>query len=469
MLTRETLGLAYSVASKFQNTDMSIIPLDNSLFSDLNKTCSLNGLFINGKSLKDYSIDEVIGYVVSDYAVDKQGSGLVHDAIRADVKRKVFMGLSSLLNVVTNQAVPDARRVYTTAQDALNTVVNRPFEIIMVEEPPILKYPELTQFVEKHKNTPVKIIIRRGMDVLPEGSDVNELLTTGVRSFDDALNKSITPSKHISEARQYFKQINTELTNLSTLTLIVVRLLAGNLYDHPPEGIDLTLAEYNRIMAEVVAQSSSILYKRLVLRNARLGQMYVDAGKPLPAKTEVDVPKDVMVNGDAYRDALSKGVTPEAVMGNELLGRKYTAVFELVGNKDMLVEVYAREVRLREMRQTTLRNKNQIRCIVEAVTSILNERFTEAEGKIDYSYYSKRLMEWVGSRREKPTEPLSVMSLDAVCKVLYPDTDAETYLKLMGNLETKYPKVEPRELALMTTIWYYALWASKNLKQTKTV
>lgn len=88
---------------------------------------------------------------------------------------------------------------------------------------------------------------------------------------------------------------------------------------------------------------------------------------------------------------------------------------------------------------------------------------------MDYSYYSKRLMEWVSSRREKPTEPLSVMSLDAVCKVLYPDTDAETYLKLMGNLETKYPKVEPRELALMTTIWYYALWASKNLKQTKTV
>ncbi|MNZ83686.1 hypothetical protein D3C78_1024210 [compost metagenome] len=163
--------------------------------------------------------------------------------------------------------------------------------------------------------------------------------------------------------------------------------------------------------------------------------------------------------GKVYRDMLDKGLTPEALIGNDMSGRRFTAG-QLIENKAILESVYNREMNLRSVKV-----QSEMAGIVrDAVKGVFGAAMIEQDLGEGAAEANQRLLALVAKITPQNCDALNTIVEEITCEVFYPNTDSLTFIRLMNRVgSTVSADTDPREIALLATMKYINFWLCRQL------
>jgi hypothetical protein len=232
----------------------------------------------------------------------------------------------------------------------------------------------------------------------------------------------------------------------------------------PKEGVSTNLSKYNsdrEIFAANVGKIAATQVSR-VTQSTASSLLYPMIGD--------ESPNNIRLNGEVYAKLLARGLTVEAVIGNELLGRKYRgenmvdekALTEMIGayNRDKSIRMQAHEVRKAQViRKAVLESLRSDHAYVTGEGNGI-----QVAGDTEQTSWV-RLREFVDAIYAGPAqgaEPAIIIAA-AICNVWYGHTDAGRVIAAMMAVEKSNPNLEPREVATLATLRYIADWVASQI------
>lgn len=232
----------------------------------------------------------------------------------------------------------------------------------------------------------------------------------------------------------------------------------------PKEGVSNNLAKYNadrEIFAANVGKIAATQVQR-VTQSALTSALYPVTGD--------DVATNIRVNGEVYAKLLSRGLSAEAVIGNELLGRKYRG--ELMVSEEAIKDMmgaYNRDKNIRQQAHEVRKQQVIRKGVLESLRS--DHAYVTGEGNgmqvagDDAGRSWIRLREFVDgiySGYGQNAEPAIIIAA-TVCAVWYGHTDVGRVINAMMAVEKANPNLEPREVATLATLRYIADWVASQI------
>jgi hypothetical protein len=232
----------------------------------------------------------------------------------------------------------------------------------------------------------------------------------------------------------------------------------------PKEGVATNLSKYNADR-EIFAANVGKIAATQVGRSTQA--VMTSALYPV---TSDDAPNNIRVNGEVYAKLLSRGLSAEAVIGNELLGRKFRG--ELMVTEEAIKEMMAAYNRDKNIRQQAheVRKTQVIRKgVLESLRS--DHAYVTGEGNgmqvagDDAGRSWIRLRDFVDGIYAGPgqaAEPATIIAA-VICGVWYGHTDVGRVIGAMMAVEKTNPNLEPREVATLATLRYISDWVASQI------
>lgn len=445
MLNRIAIEAAFPVAQRLDERGLRILPSQNSPLMSL--TLAVDNTLVDRSLVENTDIISVLQSRAGDEA---------HRIAKADIIRLASASVSRLHDISRNQVLPAIKELAGKVQEYVNArrlEASLPYSVVMKEIPAVYSNPALRQLADRYP-TPSQMdyVVR---NLAPVTLDrVKELVKTGMAGFDTELDLSLSLKNNEGYAAVMDVlqgRVGVQAINQDYLPGVLVA--AQSIYDEPEPGVNLTLVEYNDNVNRLLGKCAQLL-RGAMLRYAeaeKLGVLYSTDGRESLTQ--------IVVMGKAYRALLEKGLTPEALIGNEMASRRFTQG-QLIENKTILETIYNREMNLQAIKVQT----SMASIVRDALRGVLGTELAArdlGEGSVDAN---KRLIELVSKVNEKNCDDLNTLVTELVCEVFYPRTDALTFIRLMNRVgATLAQDTDPREVALMATIKYVNFWLCRQL------
>lgn len=282
--------------------------------------------------------------------------------------------LTNIMRTLREGVAGGVERVMTDARANMNrsqVTDENPYEIIAVPTSAVYDEPTLASIVERYGQVAYRDT--KGGQVIVTVDSVIEL--SGITDVTRAIAGDLPTVEAVVGLINGSTNMPAELDSIETAYLM--HMVAQQLYDNPPSGVTGRLEDYNAYIANLVAQSGrliSLLHDR-ELRESRMDTLYIDRHYPNNAK------KLIVVRESSYLKALDAGLTPEALIANEMEGRVYRSVTDLIENASGLANVY--QMRISEIRRTI--DNDQYEHILSAVNQGIQNEINRHFDKSDVS------------------------------------------------------------------------------------
>ncbi|MCY1334668.1 hypothetical protein D9M69_204320 [compost metagenome] len=323
----------------------------------------------------------------------------------------------------------------------------------MKEVPAVYSNVTLKQIAERYP-VPSNVDVQ-ARDLAPITLDrLKELCKTGMAGFDSELDLILSLENDRGYAEVLAVFIGTKAVQEIHVDYLPGVLVAGQaIYNEPEPGVNLTLGEYNERINRILGRAGQLCRGAMsrYQEAEKLGTLYSADGR--------NSITTIVVMGKAYRKMLEAGLTPEALIGNEMTGRRFTQG-QLIENKAVLEQAYSREMGLR-----ALKVQAEMAGIVrEAIGSIVQNCILAEDLGEDSAAASAKLREMVAKINQHNCDNLNQLVTEVICMVFYPKTDAITFIGLMNRVGASMDAdTDPREVALMATFKYVNHWLCRQI------
>lgn len=461
MINKSTLEQTYPLAQSLGARNITLSAIEGTPLADIMATCSTYGLHVEGQGYDQLSLDQVSDYVVGACAQPLTQDFYPHNSAVAKNVEAASKAVSGILSFARNVVVADCKEMLEKVSAAIVGIQStraEPYIIDASNTPSVFTNPLLAELVERYSQTIAKPC--EPMQIGTIGStDLSAALSTGASSFDEEVKALLAGQDGTAYAQIVAVFEGTvSLDNTPPTVALGVHLACKALFDAPFDGCKLSLSDYNLRIARMTEQSGRIVFNEIenVSRRQKLNMLY--NGTSFNRGTGQVV---ISVNNDVYLNMLSQGLTPEALIANEFLGRRYNPE-QLVENLELLEGVYKREINLRLM-QASMEETNSAREAIARLYAIEIANRDEHDLPIDRGTLQKRLMERVACISEECLQNLPVLMRDLTCHVFYAHTDAHLILSSMDVMGARHVDMEPREVVLLVTVEYIARWVAKQM------
>lgn len=466
MLNQVTLEQCVPLAKKLADKGKVLTIVPETPLDHIQRTCTPHGFFVEGQSMAAIELSQAIGYLTERSALTDGIRTSDHTATVAEFVELAKQSVTQSLAFVRNTVLGDIKHVLENVQNAQAAQVSlnaMPYEIVPDVAAPVFSNPLLLELVERFSETIATEVPRRDMPVI-EPALLKDMIKTGAAEFDSEVESLLGKDNNLG-----YGDVGAVLSgqmaldDLAPKFAIGVYLATKNMMNEPAEGTSLSLVDYNDRISSLIQQSGRIVFQYLesLRRRVRQNNLYLGTSAVYGGE---NAPRLIMVDNNVYTGLLDKGVTPEAVIANEILGRRYD-VTELADNNEALVGIYQREQRLRAVK-TQLEANNLLQEAIARIISLEIINRPEEDLPIDRASLQKRAAEFCARIAEDDLKNLPALCRDLVCFVFYAHTDALLILRTMDSLGEAQPELaeNPRELALLTTIRYVAYWVAKQIQ-----
>lgn len=448
MLNRIAIEAAFPVAQRLDERKLRLLPAQNSPMMSL--TLAVDNTLVDNDLSENADLIAVL---------QARASGDAHRIAKADIIRLASASVSRLHDISRNQVLPAIKELATKVQEYVNTrrlEASLPYSVVMKEIPAVFSNPALRQLADRYPApSQMDYVVR---NVAPVTVDrIKELVKTGMAGFDAELDQclSLKNNEGYSVVMDVLGgRIGVQAINQDYLPGVLVA--AQSIYDEPEPGVNLTLVEYNDQVNRLLGKCAQLL-RGAMLRYAeqeKLGILYSSDGRESLTQ--------IVVMGKAYRAMLEKGLTPEALIGNEMASRRFTQG-QLIENKTILESIYNREMNLQAVKVQT----SMAGIVREAIRSIIGQEVATREMGDAGADAIKCLTDLTSKINERNCDDLNTLVTEVVCEVFYPKTDALTFIRLMNRVgATLDADVDVREVALLATIKYVNYWLCRQLGLT---
>lgn len=448
MLNRISIEAALPVAQRLDERKLRALPAENtplmSLMLSIDTAIAANNLAENA---------DLVSVLQTASNTD------AHRLAKADIIRLASKSACRLHEVVRNTVIPKIKEVAAEVQEFVNArrvAAILPYNIVMKEIPAIYSNQGLVQLAERYP-APSNLDIQ-SRDLAPITLDrLKELCKTGMAGFDGELDAVLSLENDLGYA---------EILNVLTGKKGVQELhddfqpgllvTAQAIYEQPEPGVNLSLADYKDHVGRVMGRSAQAIRGALVRYQniEKLGTLYTADGR--------NSLSTIVVMGKPYRKLLEEGLSPEALIGNEMSGRRFTQG-QLIEKKDVLEQIYSREMNLRAIKVQT----EMAGIVRDALNQIVGKAALEACSGEELGAATATLRDLVSKVTQRNCDDLNTLVTEVVCEVLYPKTDALTFIRLMNRVGASLDQdTDPREVALMATAKYIIHWLCRQLGLT---
>lgn len=443
MLNRLSIEAILPIAQNLDERGLRVLPNDGTPLMNLVQATDF--------SLVGECLDQ--GADLIQLVQDRSSSDL-HGAVKQDIIDLGAAAVSRLHQTVREKVLPEIKEIVPQVQEqiaARRVSAILPYTINMVEIPAVYSNGALEALANRYPadNTQYASRILYPVDI----DTVIELCKTGMEGFDKELATGLSLKNNEGYA-QIRKVLIGEMvpSEIDPDYLPGLLVMAAAIYNEPCAGVNLSLSDYNAQVNKLLGVTATMV-RAVMMRNAvndRAGLLY--SAKKRESLSVINV------MGKTYRKMLDQGLTPEAVIGNEMAGRRFSQG-QLIEKKDELEKVYAREMSLRGLRVQAEMVGVTRQILTTIFTRKCNERFgEEAEASIN------SLKKMVANVSEKNCDDIHQMVTELVCELFYPGTDALVFIATMNHVgRTVAEDTDPREIALMATYKYISRWLVRQL------
>jgi hypothetical protein len=445
MLNRIAIDAAFPVAQRLDERGLRLLPAQNSPLMSL--TLSVDNTLVDNSLAENTDIVSVL---------QSRAGGDAHRVAKADIIRLASASVSRLHDISRNQVLPAIKELAGKVQEYVNArrlEASLPYSVVMKEIPAVFSNPALRQLAERYPNPSQMDYIARNLAPVTL-ERVKELVKTGMAGFDSELDLCL--SLRNDEGYAAVMDVLSAKANVNGINqdyLPGVLVAAQSIYDEPEPGVNLTLVEYNDNVNRLLGRTAQLL-RGAMLRYAeqeKLGILYSADGRNSLTQ--------IVVMGKTYRAMLEKGLTPEALIGNEMAARRFTQG-QLIENKTILETIYNREMNLQAVKVQT----SMAGIVRDALRGVIGTELAARDMGEEAVDANKRLIELTAKVNASNCDDLNTLVTEIVCEVFYPRTDALTFIRLMNRVgSTLAADTDPREVALMATIKYVNFWLCRQL------
>jgi len=448
MLNRIAIEAALPVAQRLDERKLRVLPAQNSPLMSL--TMAVDNTLVDRSLLENTDICGVL---------QARAGNDAHRVAKADIIRLASASVSRLHDIARNQVLPEIKELAGKVQEyvsARRLEATLPYQVVMREIPAVYSNPALAQLAQRYPNPSQLDYIVRPIGVMTLDR-VKELVKTGMAGFDAELDQALSVSN--DEGYAAVMEVLAGRTGVQTIKadyLPGVLVAAQAVYDEPEPGVNMTLVEYNDQVNRLLGKTAQLLRGAMLRYNEaeKLGTLYTTEGR--------DSITNIVVMGKAYRALLEKGLTPEALIGNEMTSRKFTAG-QLIENKALLETVYNREMNLQAVKVQS----SMAVIVKDALRGVIGQALADRQMGEAAIEANQTLITLLGKVSERNCDDLNTLVTEIVCEVFYPRTDALTFIRLMNRVgATLDADTDPREIALMATIKYVNFWLTRQLGLT---
>lgn len=393
--------------------------------------------------------------------------GEEHASVLTSVVSMAAESVRRTLDLARNTTMPHIRRVIGLFDEYVSTEAQArsPYNVLPVYLPDVFKTDTAERLLSGYGS-----ILPQSVDGNPffgkfSPDEIREL----VRVTNDGEFNELIDELLMADNGKVLAEVGAALEGLLNVKRIspdaaLPLLIVLKNIETPKEGVSNNLSKYNadrEIFAANVGKIAATQVAR-VTQSTQTSALYPVTGD--------DVATNIRVNGEAYAKLLARGLSVEAVIGNELLGRKYRgelmvteeALKEMVGayNRDKSIRMQAHEVRKAQViRKGVLES---LRSDHAYVTGDGNGMQVAGD---DAGRSWIRLREFVDALYASPAqgaEPAVIIAA-TICNVWYGHTDAGRVIAAMMSVEKSNPSLEPREVATLATLRYISDWVASQI------
>lgn len=445
MLNRVSIEAALPVQAKLQERNARLLPKDGTPM--MNLMLGVNRNFAGTPLAEDCDMVELVSRASNDTA---------HNLVMKDLVELASASVGRVLDNARNLVVPHINTLLeqiNAAVDGRRLSATSPYQVVMKEIPAVYSNQALLNLAQRYRQ---------------DGLTYPAALTLNVMTLDDVINKAKTGMAGFDEELANLLSLNNNEGYATILDILAGRkgfgdtdfdyaagllVVAQAIYDEPGEGGNLGLGAYNTAINTLLGAASAMVLSKVesYRRSRELGTLYV------PTQTSIT---QIVVMGEAYRKLLDQGLTPEALIGNEMAGRRFSAG-QLIENKVGLEKIYTREMNLRALRtQTEMTSiyRNSIETVLRMEINTLDQE------DVDKGILRQRVNDQVALLSEYRLADLNQAVIDVVCEVFYPETDARKVICIINAVGKQFGvEADPREVALLATIKYVIGWIAGQL------
>lgn len=472
MLTKSSISAAYPLASLLAQGNFVLQPSVESPLSILTRR-TIDGLAVfEAEGMEAPSIDEQL-LTTTAMPTDVNDISLHDEAMDESIKL-LTQSVSFVLNHTRNVVLPTIKQVATETQAYMDEIaegVLAPLDVVPYYFKPIWDSPVFQDLVARFANSSPAPIQLKGeaIECDCEG-DWAKSLMTGAGMFDDEVREFVN---QVGEERvkavwdAFFGGRSTstgdilgsryDRFDLNAIAFLMARRLTMDV----PKGVNMEITAWKNYIAsivEVAGANCAAVYRARDL-DRKTNRLIISA--PVG-----DEPRgSIIVVGDVYDRFLKEGGSPEILFGalysNE--PRTYSALLE---KGEFHAKTWKRVYSLHRTNISFERYRAMVGglrlAVSKAISSIPDDELPATRSELH-----ARLDERLSHVKQKDMEDIYHVSRKAVCRVIYPHTDAEKMLLAIDAAAETNPELDPREAALLATIEYVSQWLASLIQADK--
>ena len=230
--------------------------------------------------------------------------------------------------------------------------------------------------------------------------------------------------------------------------------------EQPKEGVNSTLAAYNanRGAAAVVAGKAAVALIGGLTQAQRTMNVYQNLA--------IRPGEKVLLNGEVFKELSKQGLTNEAMIGNELMGRPFRGM-DLVKpeNLEKMMAAYDADRLTRQQAAKIEEQTNSRKALMDVLRDDLNaiaekgDFLIEGDDKDRAWARLRTIVDKILASEWKNIEPIYIIA-SALCVTWYAHTDAARFIDIMLDVEKKNPGLKETEFDFLATLQYIATWVA---------
>jgi len=470
MLTQSSVNAAFPLADKLAYRGFALRALDQTPLSELigaslSQANVVAATPANAPVETASDMDFAKQLIEGSTFASPQG-GVLHDEIMESAVKVISDAVTAGLHLAKNVVNPLIKQVMADTQahmDSAESAALAPLTVVPLFYKPIWDSVSLIDFVGRFAQTPYKSVPLQPLQT--EVPDLKSTAMTGAGHFDSEIAEfidSLDPAR-VEHAWLCVFGPNPQPDIQDVLKVdattcdiaILVYLFANRLQEDVPTGVNMDLADWRLYTAEIRAQAGRTICRVLEKREqARARKVLVlDAPRGEAPRGEV------LVNGEVYNVWLKEGGSPEILFGS-LYSTKETDAQTLMAKADYFKGIWSHANSMITAAAANKRYSAMIAGLRAAMTKVINET-PEDQLPVARADLHSRLAERLTHAKQKDLENLWHLCRKAVCRVIYPHTDAEKILLAIDVAGQQHPDMDVREIALLGTMDYIATWLCK--------
>lgn len=469
-LTKTSLGLAHMIASSLadQNVELGTVP--NTSVDELTRLST--GVLEMQESIHPAGRANVTMLSMAD-ALEAGASATTdeahypHSGAMERFAQNAGRVLASTLDLTQNKVTPMIGRVV----EAINrTVTERlqgmdsPLTLVERKDDPMLSSHYLQENVARYAGYPTGMRLRNfGL-----GACSWNLAGTGHSGMD-------------SEVAEFTNRVGQEKINWVCNALfnggaansseiygladqfensVIAYFLAIQGLTNVPDGINCSLEEWNSYCSQIVSTAGAAIAYVMSRRDKVNATGLLVVSAPLNGATS----GVIEVNAARYADYLAQGGTVEALYGSFYERGNFEPGY-LLANQERLTKDWENSLALWKTQLVGARLDAMIAATTAVLTAEINA-IPEEELVGSREAYHARLRERMGHAKARDFDNMWHFARKAVCRVIFPHTDAEVLLLGVEQQEKIYPGAPVRELALRAAVDLMGAWLAEQIVTT---